>query len=138
MVVYGVVTRVEVSSRRSCLRRLSELDLSSFYVSYRHDGHGPAAHDPAMMVALLLYAYCGSGSRGSERASGPDDHPRQSETASCTPAAPGCDLTALRNSCPPSKPRRRACVSVDGRIGSESRSEQVATRPIVTSPPRRA
>jgi transposase len=35
-----------------------EMDLSTFYASYRHDGHGRAAHEPAMMVALLLYAYC--------------------------------------------------------------------------------
>jgi transposase len=35
-----------------------EMDLSAFYASYRGDGHGRAAHEPAMMVALLLYAYC--------------------------------------------------------------------------------
>lgn len=29
-----------------------------FYRPYRHDGHGRPAHDPQMMVALLLYAYC--------------------------------------------------------------------------------
>jgi transposase len=33
------------------------MDLSAFYAAYREDGHGRAAHDPAMMVALLLYAY---------------------------------------------------------------------------------
>jgi transposase len=33
------------------------MDLTSFYAAYRQDGHGRAAHDPAMMVALLLYAY---------------------------------------------------------------------------------
>jgi transposase len=33
------------------------LDLDEFYCSYRVDGHGRAAHDPAMMVALLLYSY---------------------------------------------------------------------------------
>jgi transposase len=33
------------------------LDLSAFYGAYREDGHGRAAHDPAMMVALLVYAY---------------------------------------------------------------------------------
>jgi len=36
---------------------VSQLDLEAFYGSYRRDGHGRAAHDPAMMVALLLYAY---------------------------------------------------------------------------------
>ncbi len=36
---------------------IAEMDLSGFYAAYREDGHGRAAHDPAMMVALLLYAY---------------------------------------------------------------------------------
>jgi hypothetical protein len=46
------------------------LDLTSFFSSsvaaqappfgaYRCDGHGAAAHDPEMMVALLVYAYAG-------------------------------------------------------------------------------
>jgi transposase len=39
------------------LASVDEMDLSAFYASYRSDGHGRAAHDPAMMVALLLYAY---------------------------------------------------------------------------------
>lgn len=33
------------------------IDLSAFYAEYREDGWGRAAHEPAMMVALLLYAY---------------------------------------------------------------------------------
>ena len=45
---------------------VSELDLSAFFASYRVDGHGRAAHDPAMMVALLLYAYA-IGERSSRR-----------------------------------------------------------------------
>src|SRR5215208_8004804 len=36
---------------------VGELDLAAFYASYRHDGHGRPAYEPAMMVALLLYAY---------------------------------------------------------------------------------
>jgi transposase len=36
---------------------VGELDLGEFYGAYRADGHGRAAHDPAMMVALLLYSY---------------------------------------------------------------------------------
>src|SRR3954449_12782968 len=36
---------------------VDEMDLSAFYAAYRQDGHGRAAHDPQMMVALLLYAY---------------------------------------------------------------------------------
>jgi len=39
------------------LDAVTQLDLEAFYGSYRRDGHGRAAHDPAMMVALLLYAY---------------------------------------------------------------------------------
>ena len=34
------------------------LDLAAFYRSYRADGHGRAAHDPQIMVAVLVYAYC--------------------------------------------------------------------------------
>ena len=37
---------------------VDQLDLSRFRASYRSDGHGRAAYDPAMMVGLLLYAYC--------------------------------------------------------------------------------
>jgi transposase len=40
--------------------------LSAFFAAYRADGHGRAAHDPAMMVALLLYAYA-IGERSSRR-----------------------------------------------------------------------
>lgn len=36
---------------------VGEIDLGEFYGAYRADGHGRAAHDPAMMVALLLYSY---------------------------------------------------------------------------------
>ena len=36
---------------------VGEIDLTEFYGAYRADGHGRAAHDPAMMVALLLYSY---------------------------------------------------------------------------------
>jgi len=40
------------------LSSVEAMDLAPFYASYRSDGHGRPAHDPAMMVALLLYAYC--------------------------------------------------------------------------------
>jgi len=40
------------------LATIDELDLSAFYGAYRGDGHGRAAHEPGMMLALLLYAYC--------------------------------------------------------------------------------
>jgi transposase len=36
---------------------VEELDLTAFYGAYRADGTGRPAHDPAMMVALVLYAY---------------------------------------------------------------------------------
>src|SRR5919108_3097170 len=36
---------------------VAELDLAAFYAAYRADGWGRPAHDPAMMVALVLYAY---------------------------------------------------------------------------------
>jgi transposase len=39
------------------LEAVAELDLEAFNASYRRDGWGAAAHDPAMMVALLVYAY---------------------------------------------------------------------------------
>lgn len=39
------------------LASAEELDLSAFHAGYREDGHGRPAHDPRMMVALLLYAY---------------------------------------------------------------------------------
>jgi transposase len=42
------------------------LDLAAFVAAYRSDGWGRAAHDPAMMVALLVYAYA-IGERSSRR-----------------------------------------------------------------------
>jgi transposase len=37
---------------------VDQFDLSQFYDKYRADGKGGAAYEPAMMVALLVYAYC--------------------------------------------------------------------------------
>jgi transposase len=39
------------------LDSVAELELDAFYSAYRSDGWGAPAHDPQMMVALLLYAY---------------------------------------------------------------------------------
>ncbi|MCA1680661.1 MAG: transposase [Actinobacteria bacterium] len=39
------------------LEAVEELDLAEFYADYREDGHGRAAYEPSMMVALVLYAY---------------------------------------------------------------------------------
>jgi transposase len=33
------------------------MDLAAFYAAYREDGHGRAAYEPSMMVALLLYCW---------------------------------------------------------------------------------
>jgi transposase len=48
------------------LDAVEALDLAAFYADYRADGWGRAAHEPAMMVALLLYAYA-IGDRSSPR-----------------------------------------------------------------------
>lgn len=40
------------------LDAVDQMDLDPFYADYRTDGWGAAAHDPKMMVALLLYGYC--------------------------------------------------------------------------------
>ena len=45
---------------------VGELDLAAFFAAYRAGGHGRAAHDPAMMVALIVYAYA-IGERSSRR-----------------------------------------------------------------------
>ncbi len=36
---------------------VAEMDLAAFHARYRADGHGRPAYDPAVMVAVLLYAY---------------------------------------------------------------------------------
>lgn len=48
------------------LDAVAEMDLAAFYASYRADGWGRAAHDPSMMLALVLYAYA-IGERSSRR-----------------------------------------------------------------------
>jgi transposase len=40
------------------LDAVEQMDLAEFYAVYRNDGWGAAAYDPAMMVGVLLYAYC--------------------------------------------------------------------------------
>jgi transposase len=39
------------------IEAVDSMDLTGFYADYRDDGHGRAAYEPSMMVALLLYAY---------------------------------------------------------------------------------
>ena len=51
------------------IEAIEEFNLEPFYAAYRADGHGRAAHDPKMMLALFVYAYCVGerSSRGIER-----------------------------------------------------------------------
>ena len=53
---------------------VAEMNLDGFYAAYRVDGRSRPAYDPAMMVALLLYAYARGirSSRVIERACGED------------------------------------------------------------------
>jgi len=48
------------------LDAVEAMDLRAFFAGYRGDGWDRAAHDRAMMVALLLYAYA-TGDRSSRR-----------------------------------------------------------------------
>src|SRR3990172_8788745 len=48
------------------LDAVGQMELGEFYAAYRNDGWGAAVYDPAMMVAVLLYAYC-QGLRSSRR-----------------------------------------------------------------------
>ncbi len=48
------------------LDAVDQMGLDEFYAVYRNDGWGAAAYDPAMMVGVLLYAYC-QGVRSSRR-----------------------------------------------------------------------
>jgi transposase len=48
------------------IESVEALDLSAFDAAYRSDGHGRSAHDPRMMVALILYAYA-TGERSSRQ-----------------------------------------------------------------------
>jgi transposase len=45
---------------------VAELDLAEFYAELREDGRGGVSYDPAMMLAVLIYAYC-VGERSSRR-----------------------------------------------------------------------
>src|SRR5918911_756839 len=46
------------------------MDTAALYAAYREDGHGRAAYDPSMMLALVLYCWARGvrSSRGIERA----------------------------------------------------------------------
>jgi transposase len=39
------------------LDAVGEMDLSALYAAYRADGHGRAAYEPSLMVALILYGF---------------------------------------------------------------------------------
>ena len=36
---------------------VEQMDLSAFYAAYRADGHGRAAYEPSLMVAVILFAF---------------------------------------------------------------------------------
>ena len=42
---------------RFVIDAVAEMDLNGFSADHRADGHGRAAYEPSMMVALLLYGY---------------------------------------------------------------------------------
>ena len=48
---------------------VERMDLAAFYAAYRADGHGRAAYEPSVMVALVLFAFATNvrSSRGIER-----------------------------------------------------------------------
>ena len=48
------------------LDAVDQMDVGEFYAGYRNDGWGAAASAPAIMVAVLLYAYS-QGLRSSRR-----------------------------------------------------------------------
>jgi hypothetical protein len=48
------------------LDAVEAMDVGAFFGGYREDGWGRAGHDPAVMVALLIYAYV-IGERSSRR-----------------------------------------------------------------------
>jgi transposase len=56
------------------LDAVAQMDLGVFYGAYRQDGHGRAAFEPSMVVALVLYAYARGirSSRAIERACAED------------------------------------------------------------------
>ena len=39
------------------IEAVEEMDLSAFYAAYRADGHGRAAYEPSLMVAVILFAF---------------------------------------------------------------------------------
>jgi hypothetical protein len=43
---------------------VAQMDLSAFYAAYRADGHGRAAYEPSLMVALVLYGSAGINRHG--------------------------------------------------------------------------
>ena len=36
---------------------VEQMDLSAFYAAYRADGHGRAAYEPSLMMAVILFAF---------------------------------------------------------------------------------
>src|SRR5919202_318455 len=97
------------------------MDLSRFYAAYREDGHGRAAYEPSMMVALLLYCWAREvrSSRRIERACVEDvacrviaaqQRPARSSRKPSRPTRPRRrpPATTAATSCPTSWPPSRA------------------------------
>jgi transposase len=89
------------------LEAVEAMDLAAFFAGYRQDGWGRAAHDPAMMVALLLYAYA-IGERSSRRIERRchDDVAVRVITANQSP-----DHTTVRGSASATRPRSASCLA---------------------------
>ena len=47
----------QAAPRLVCLDAVADMNLDAFYVAYRVDGRSRPPYHPAMMVAVLLYAY---------------------------------------------------------------------------------
>jgi transposase len=89
------------------IEAVDALDLGAFYAGYRADGHGRPAHDPAMMVALLLYGYA-IGERSSRRL----ERRCVEDVATrviCANRAP--DHTTMPGSVNVTRPRWRSCLA---------------------------
>ena len=108
------------------------MDLAAFYASYRDDGWGRAAHDPAMMVALLVHAYAigERSSRGIERRCGVTSRsgplPPTSRPITRRSRASGCAMRPQSPACRSGAGVVRARWSGHGRCGGGRRTKVAA------------
>ena len=101
------------------LEAVAELELEPFYSAYRCDGWGAAAHDPQMMVALLVYAYAigERSSRAIERRCSEDVAFRVITANQTTPRSPA-SASATRPHLASSSARSSRCAPRRGCCGS--------------------